>query len=168
MTTDLQAKLQEWARDEVRELAEYAALCTDTCPHGRPELFPLQYWPLVLDTWKPKVKEIWAQYTPERLEEIIPLTLKMDISTEDDQRKLEEPYIRASLFANIQVFHDRDRDDAPKLKGHVYDLELKEGEDRTPLQSKKQRFTMNERAFLQAKCAIMERQGRKLAHIVVH
>jgi hypothetical protein len=76
MTTELQAKLQEWARDEVEEQTEYAKLCTDTCPEGRPDLFPLQYWPLVFDTWKPKVKDIWAQYTPERLEEIVLLTLK--------------------------------------------------------------------------------------------
>lgn len=159
-TEAIKTTLRQWAEEEANDLQEYAAMCSDRYPEARPEMFPKEYWSKVRDECKQKVTSIWSRYPSERLSEIIPEVMSMDISQEDNQRRLEEPYVRAQLLANINVYFDVDKDDAPKMKRHVYTFEMIDGDKGQPIKLQSQRFNANERAFLQAKMSIMVKQGR--------
>ena len=159
-TEAIQATLVKWAVEEEEDLRAYALLCSGAHASARPSLFPEEYWSKVRDECKVRVQSIWGRYSTERLLEIIPEVMTMDISKEDAQRRLEEPYVRAQLLANIHVYFDVDKEDAPKMKGHVYTFEMVEGDMGQPIKLQSQRFNANERAFLQAKMSIMVKQGR--------
>jgi hypothetical protein len=114
----------------------------------KPALFPDKYWHLVEDIEKPKVGARWAPYPAERLAEIIPLIEKMDISVEDDSRTADEPFIRAVLYARMNMFFDINVEDSPKTKNYAFSIDLVDGDPGTPLRTRPQRFSTNHYAIL--------------------
>ena len=160
VTPEITATLLKWREEELASLRNYQQKCTNTMSELRPELFPAELWPTVKDELKPRVKPIWDTYTSERLKEIIPQVMAIDISKEDDIRTAEEPYVRALLMARIDAFYDRDEHDSPLMKNHTYNIELLDNDDGSNLTCKTMHYSATERAFLEAKMRLMVRQGR--------
>ena len=146
---------------ENKDLSEYRALCSqsDETDPLRPELFPLEYWNCLPDTYREKVKERYDLFTPERLAVVMPKFTAVDISKEDPQRTAEEPFVRALFYAYPNAFFTQSDTDLQPVRGEVFSLEVT---DQSPItnKSKVRGFTMEERAFLTAKTRKMIKQGR--------
>ena len=147
--------------EEKAEFNRYKKKCTNDPRQEilRPEAFPHKYWMYVPDEIKPLVGNRYSQFSTERLEIIIPKVEDIDISEEDEQRYAEQPYIRALLYANLDVFFVVNEENPNTVKG-IEDFNI-EVNDNTPIVVKNRRgYSLEEKAFLHAKTNIMERQGR--------
>ena len=147
--------------EEKAEFEKYKKRCTNDPKQEilRPEAFPHKYWMYVPDEIKPVVGNRYSQFSKERLEIIIPKVEDIDISEEDEQRYAEQPYIRALLYANLDVFFVVNEDNPNTVKG-IEDFNI-EVSDTTPIVVKNRRgYSLEEKAFLHAKTNIMEKQGR--------
>jgi hypothetical protein len=99
-------------------------------PQLRPEAFPEHLWTYVEDRIKPMVKPNWELW---RFEELMGEIAGIDISSENEARKRQEPYLRAQAYANLAVYGHPDPNNQPTIDRYSYDIELS---DTTPVRSK--------------------------------
>jgi transposase InsO family protein len=160
-TAEQRAKREQREIMERNNLEEYKSKCTNRPDQNdiKPELFPMELWPLVRDDIKPLVKDRWNRYTDARLKAILPIISTIDISQEDELRKEEEPYIRADITSNLDVFFNEDENLTKPVKGFEFKIEVTDHSRLSPKYRTKG-FTIEEKAFLQAKTGIMIQQNR--------
>jgi hypothetical protein len=93
----------------------------------RPKLFPPDLWAVLPYDQKEKTSERWALYKDKRITELIEEKLdKVDISRETPARKMEYPFVRAQVYANIDVWGRADKWDLIRIKGAELEITLKE------------------------------------------
>ena len=124
----------------------------------RPEAFPSDLWPYVLNDQKPLIKERWAGYDLDSLPKLIEQFLsELKVS---DERPYAKPYFVAQALANLDRFVIKSVDGVPPLihEKFTHRMELLPGvRIRKELP---QRFSETQNAFLKAKLSILEEQGR--------
>jgi hypothetical protein len=145
----------------------------------RPELFPEELWQWVEPAQKALVMERYANYTEDRLRELISeLLVKLEIFFDDKvgvkppwilMEELvaaseathgsprEQDYFRAQALANLDIFGAPDPDNPPRVKGHQIRIET---EDERPCRARPRRFNLIQQACLEAKTNIMVRQHK--------
>jgi len=116
----------------------------------RPTEFPLELWQYVTDSQKVLVPDRWKTFKekcspPERLQEVIQLVMKIDISVENPSRKAEEPYFRAQCLANLHVYAHPDPKDPPSVKGREFEINL---HDSSPCTAPMRKTSLLEKAYL--------------------
>jgi len=116
----------------------------------RPEEFPIDLWKYVMDSQKLLIPDRWSSFKkkcnpPERLQEVIQLIMKIDISLENPSRKAEEPYFRAQCLANLHIYAHPDPKDPPSVKGREFEINLS---DTSPCTAPTRRTSLLEKAYL--------------------
>ena len=124
----------------------------------RPQAFPIDFWPFVINEQKVLVKERWAGYDQENLKNLVEIFLgELQVSNE---RPYATPYFVAQALANMDRFVIKSKDGVPPLihEKYTHRMELLPG---TRVRKElPQRFSENQNAFLKAKLSILEEQGR--------
>lgn len=145
-----QAQLDEYnkAQSEISDFLK--TKCTNLQPELRPEAFPIEYWPYVMDSEKLKCSEEYQQYEPTYLATVIDSILHMDICTEKIRHKLEEKLFRALCLARVRTFAHIDKENPPNIKGYTMEIKL---HDHTPSRAKPRPLSMIQRAFLKWRIA---------------
>ena len=124
----------------------------------RPDAFPRDLWPFVLNDQKVLVKTRWEGYDKGQLPKLIEQFLsELQVSNE---RPYASPYFIAQALANLDRFVVKDKDGVPPLihNKFTHRMELLPG-----VRARKelpQRFSETQNAFLKAKLSILEEQGR--------
>ena len=124
----------------------------------RPDAFPRDLWPFVLNDQKVLVKTRWEGYDKGQLPKLIEQFLsELQVSNE---RPYASPYFIAQALANLDRFVVKDKDGVPPLihDKFTHRMELLPG-----VRARKelpQRFSETQNAFLKAKLSILEEQGR--------
>ena len=116
----------------------------------RPVEFPVDLWKYVADSQKILVPDRWKAFKekcspPERLQDVIALIMKIDISVENPSRKAEEPYFRAQCLANLHIYSHPDPKDPPSVKGREYEINLN---DTSPCTAPMRKTSLLEKAYL--------------------
>ena len=116
----------------------------------RPVEFPVDLWKYVADSQKILIPDRWKAFKekcspPERLQEVIALIMKIDISVENPSRKAEEPYFRAQCLANLHIYAHPDPKDPPSVKGREYEINLN---DTSPCTAPMRKTSLLEKAYL--------------------
>jgi hypothetical protein len=92
--------------------------CREMLDELRPKLFPSDLWAVLPDDQKKKASERWALYKDKRILELIEEKLdKVDISRETPAREMEYPFVRAQVYANIDVWGRPDKREIIRIKG---------------------------------------------------
>jgi hypothetical protein len=87
-----------------------ATRCCEMMDELRPKLFPPQLWAVLPDNQKKQMSERWALYKDKRIMELIEEKLdKVDISQETPAREMEYPFVRAQVYAKIDVWGRPDK-----------------------------------------------------------
>jgi hypothetical protein len=124
----------------------------------RPQAFPIDLWPYVFNDQKLLVKERWTGYDEGSLSRLIEEFLQeLQVS---DERPYAKPYFLAQALANLDRFVIKSKEGIPPLidEKFTHRMELLPG---TRVRKElPQRFSENQNAFLKAKLAILEEQGR--------
>ncbi|MFO0001295.1 MAG: hypothetical protein ACK559_09200, partial [bacterium] len=115
---------------------------------------------------KEGVKSVYAKYPEERLKEIIERVKKIDISEEDDDRRLEAKYIRALCYARLDAFFVLDERKVEHIPNYEFTLEIRD--EHIPLKAIPRGYSIEERAFLHAKCKKMIMQNRLVRRPGIH
>jgi hypothetical protein len=109
---------------ERQDLMQYDKLCSKNDDSRRPELFPVEYWRCLPDSKRDGVMARFQTFTEERLQVIIPKISTTDKSKEDDQRKAEEPFVRAQFYAFPNALLLKSDRDIQPIKGELFTLEV--------------------------------------------
>ena len=152
----IQTKNVQTAIDEALDLA--VEICTDSAPAlttVKPALFPIDIWNFVSMEQRALVSVRWATFSQDRLIEIIPKLLKLDICL--DHGDIAKKLFLAQALANIDVYFYPDEWDPPWFKGAEFRIETT---DNIPIKSYTQRFSILKRAFLRARCNQLKRLGK--------
>ena len=142
-------------QEELNETLKYIAVMRDkyytsSMDDLRPVEFPADLWKYVADSQKVLVPDRWKSFKdkcspPERLQEVIELIMKIDISVENPSRKAEEPYFRAQCLANLHIYAHPDPKDPPSVKGREYEINLN---DTSPCTAAMRKTSLLEKAYL--------------------
>jgi len=116
----------------------------------KPAEFPAELWKYVTDSQKVLIPNRWKLFKekcspPERLQEVIQLIMKIDISVENPSRKAEEPYFRAQCLSNLHVYAHPDPKDPPSVKGREYEINL---HDVSPCTAGMRKTSLLEKSYL--------------------
>ena len=142
-STDTPVTSLEQVRQEIQEYLTtecgwQGGLCTQPNSDLRPDEFPEHLWqyvPVRLRTGTPateehpsipSIQQEWAAYTPSRLRELVEAIMKIDISTEDEGRILEEPLVRAHTLAHLTAYGHADPTNPPRFRGQQFKIALKD------------------------------------------
>ena len=124
----------------------------------RPEAFPPDLWPFVLNDQKSLIKTRWSGYEKDSLPKLIEQFLsELQVS---DERPYAKPYFIAQALANLDRFVVKSKDGVPPMihEKFTHRMELLPGV--RPRKELPQRFSETQNAFLKAKLSILEEQGR--------
>ena len=150
----IQLESDELAKTEVA-LAEFHRVhLSELKPDLRPDKYPAELWALTRSEKKQAAHDAWAKFSPERLDEVLPRMMKIDISRETAARRREEPYLRAQILCNIDTWVYPDEDNPPMIEGFEYSINLIDPKVK-PFKSKQRRFSILERFSLRARCLNM-------------
>ena len=142
-TTDpaRQAELEAELKDIVDNMCKLEGIIL------RPDDFPEELWPYVLDDQKPLVAARFALFPPARRADLIKELLEeLDISTKQGV-KLER-FMRAQALANLDTFGYPDPYSPPTIPGYTFRIETTHDK---PIYKNPTRFTQQESAFLDAR-----------------
>ena len=113
----------------------------------RPDDFPEELWPYVLDDQKPLVAARFALFPAARRADLIKELLEdLDISTKQGV-KLER-FMRAQAIANLDTFGYPDPYSPPTIPGYTFRIETTHDQ---PIYKNPTRFNQQEAAFLDAR-----------------
>jgi hypothetical protein len=127
-----------------------ATRCREMMDELRPKLFPPDLWAVLPDDQKKKASERWALYKDKRIIELIEEKLdKVDISRETPAREMEYPFVRAQVYASIDVWGRPDKREIMRIKGAEMEIKLKE--DTKPIRVKPRHLAPLERANLRCR-----------------
>jgi hypothetical protein len=131
LTTEQQSDMEQ----SMTALREFRAVrCREMMDELRPKLFPPDLLAVLPDDQK-KASERWALYKDKRLTELKKEKLdKVDISRETPARDMEYPFVRAQVYANIDVWGRPDKRKIIRIKGAEMEIKLKE--DTKPIRVK--------------------------------
>jgi transposase InsO family protein len=166
VTSALDLSRKAYKVAEASEFKRWEEECNDTRDDLRPALFPKEYWQYLPLRVKEKALGIYSRYSEERLVEIIARVEKIDISQEDDERKAESKYIRALCYARLDAFFVIDESKIEHIPKYEFKLEIED--EKLPLKAIPRGYSIEERAFLEAKCKKMIKQGRLVKRPGIH
>jgi hypothetical protein len=147
LTTEQQSDMEQ----SMTMLREFRATrCREMMDELRPKLFPPDLWALPPDDQKKRASERWALYKDRRIMELIEEKLdKVDIRRETPAREMEYPFVRAQVYANIDVWGRPDRREIIRIKGAEMEIRLKE--DTKPIRVKPRHLAPLESANLRCR-----------------
>jgi len=124
----------------------------------RPQGFPEELWPYVMNDQKALVQERWEGYDPDTIaEEVAFLLTELKVSPE---RKYAQPYFQAQALANLDRLVVKGREKITPMIHSKYTHRMELIPGTRPRKELPQRFSETQNAFLKAKLAILEREGR--------
>jgi hypothetical protein len=99
------------------------------CEGPRPAFFPAELWPYVLAEHRPAARERWAKYTEPMVDAFTSAFEKIYIEVGDEEREAEEPFFRAQVWANADIFHARTPRDGSEffIPGEQFEINMKPG-----------------------------------------
>jgi hypothetical protein len=134
--------------------------CTQLMPEMRPEKFPKELWPLVTDELKPRAKDIWAQFSPERIEVCLEQAFSdIRIYDQTPARLEQSHFFRAQVLVNLDAYFHPDPDNPPTIPGVEMEINLKDPSTK-PVAVRMRRLQEMERASLKMRVAKMLRTGK--------
>ena len=124
----------------------------------RPEAFPEDLWPYVMNDQKPLVRGRWNGYDQDTIgEEVAHLLTELKVSPE---RQYAQPYFRAQALANLDRLLVKGKDKITPMIHSKYTHKMELIPGARPRKELPQRFSETQNAFLKAKLAILEKEGR--------
>ena len=131
----------------------------------RPIAFPEEWWKWVAPKQRREVATRLADYTEERLQDLIQEVLTgVTVQGKDNKDATMEwatgsefDFFMAQALANLDVFGSPDPDNPPRVKGQQIRVETT---DNVPVRARPRRFDMIQQAFLEAKTNLMVRQHK--------
>jgi hypothetical protein len=120
--------------------------------------FPEELWPYVFNDQKILVKERWIGYDEEALPKLVEDFLsELKVSGE---RLYAKPYFVAQALANLDRFVIKSKEGIPPRINEKFTQKMELLPYTRVRKELPQRFSENQTAFLKAKLAILEEQGR--------
>ena len=124
----------------------------------RPDAFPEELWPYVINDQKLLVSQRWVGYDPGTIrEDVAHLLNELKVSPE---RVYAQPYFQAQALANIDRLVVKGKDKITPMIHSKYTHKMELIPGTRPRKELPQRFSETQNAFLKAKLAILEKEGR--------